>query len=202
MRGGDLKAAREYFEKSLQLRERLARQDPDSAQARRDLSVSYNQLGEVSMQLGDLKAAREYLGKDLKLAEQLARQDPDNAQARRDLWISYTKLGRVSMQLGDLKAAREYFENDLKLAEQLARQDPDNAQAALDLVISFYEQGQVHRAAKQYPEAGAWLRKAVDQLLRLEAQGKLPPAKKMWLTNMEKELNALPLSDSRKLDHP
>ena len=30
----DLKAAREYFEKSLHLREQLARQDPDDAQAR------------------------------------------------------------------------------------------------------------------------------------------------------------------------
>ena len=96
------------------------------------------------------------------------------------------------MQLGDLKAAREYFEKSLKLTEQLAHQDPDSVQAALDLVISFYKLGQVHRAATQYPEAGVWFRKALDQLRRLEAQGKLPPANKEWLTTVEKELNALP----------
>ena len=79
------------------------------------------------------------------------------------------------MQLGDLKAAREYFEKCLKLREQLAHQDPDNAQAAMDLGVSFYILGQVHRAATQYPEAVTWLRKAMDQLRRLEAQGKLPP---------------------------
>ena len=43
-----------------------------------------------------------------------------------------------------------------------------------------------------YPEAEVWFRKALDQLRRLEAQGKLPPAKKEWLTTVEKELNALP----------
>ena len=80
------------------------------------------------------------------------------------------------MELGDLKAAREYFEKSLKLREQLAHQDPDNVQAALDLGVSFYILGQVHRAATQYPEAEAWFRKALDQLRRLEAQGKLPPA--------------------------
>ena len=61
----------------------------------------------------------------------------------------------------------------LQLREKLAQQDPDNAQAALDLGISFCKLGQVHRAATQYPEAEAWLRKALDQLRRLEAQGKL-----------------------------
>jgi tetratricopeptide (TPR) repeat protein len=189
---GDLKGAREYFEKSLRLRQQLARQNPDDVQAQEDLSVSYDKLGKVNLQLGDLQAAREYFEKSLQLREQLARQDPDNAQARRDLSVSYNQLGEVSMELGDLKAAREYFEKSLQLREQLAHQDPDNVQAALDLGVSFYILGQVHRAATQYFEAQAWFRKALGLLRRLETQGKLPPAKKEWLTTVEKELNALP----------
>jgi tetratricopeptide (TPR) repeat protein len=192
MRLGDLQTAKEYFEKALQLAEKLARQDQDNAQLRRDLSVSYDRMGEVSMQLGDPKAAREYFEKLLQLAEQLAHQDPDNAQVRQDLSISYNKVGNVNMQLGDLKAAREYFEKSLNLTEQLAHQDPDSVQAALDLVICFYKLGQVHQAATQYPEAGVWFRKALDQLRRLKAQGKLPPANTEWLATVEKELNALP----------
>jgi eukaryotic-like serine/threonine-protein kinase len=189
---GDLMAAKEYFEKSLQLREELTHQDPDNVQARRDLSISYDKLGEVSMQLDDLKAAEEYGEKSLRLREQLVHQDPDNVQARRDLAVSYNKLGQVSMQLGDLKAAKEYGEKSLQLREQLARQDPDSAQVALDLVVSFFQLGQVNQAATQYHEARVWLRKALDQLHRLEAQNKLPPAKKEWLASVEKELNALP----------
>jgi eukaryotic-like serine/threonine-protein kinase len=192
MRLGDLTAARAYFDKGLQLAEQLARQDPDNVQARSDLSFCYNWLGDVNMRGGNLQAARAYFEKALQLRERLARQDPDNAQARSDLSVSYTYLGDVHLQLGELKAAREYLEKSLQLQEQLTRQDPDNAQAALDLGISSCKLGQVHRAAKQYPEAEVWFRKGLEQLHRLEAQGKLPPAKKEMLTTVEKELNALP----------
>jgi len=72
LKGGDLKAAREYFAQSLNLREQLAHQDPGSAQARRDLAVSYSCLGNVSLQVGDLKASREYFAQALNLTEQLA----------------------------------------------------------------------------------------------------------------------------------
>ena len=86
--------------------------------ARRDLAVSYDSLGNVSLQSGDLKAAREYFKKYLNLSEQLAQQDPDSTQARRDLSVSYDRLGDVSLQLGDSKGAREYFEKSLSLREQ------------------------------------------------------------------------------------
>jgi tetratricopeptide (TPR) repeat protein len=122
----------------------------------------------------------------------LARQDPENAQTRRDLAVSYSCLGNLRLQLGDLKATREYFEKSLNLTEQLARQDPENAQAALELGAGFYKLGQVQRAAKQYPEAEAWFRKAQDQLSRLKAQGKLPPAMEQVLATAKKELSARP----------
>ena len=57
---GDPKAAREYFEKSLQLREQLAQQARRTPRPGGTSRVSYDKLGNVSMQLGDLKAAREY----------------------------------------------------------------------------------------------------------------------------------------------
>jgi tetratricopeptide (TPR) repeat protein len=154
--------------------------------------VAYVKIGDTLLLLGQTAPAQGIYLKCLEIMQAIHHAEPDNAPARRDLSISYDKLGNVSMQLGELKASQEYFEKSLQLREHVARQDPDNAQAALDLVASFSQLGQVYRAAKQYPEAGAWLRKAMDQLRRLEAQGKLSPAKKEWLTIMEKELNALP----------
>ena len=124
--------------------------------ARRDLSVSYDSLGNVSLQLGDLKAAREYFKKYLNLSEQLARQDPDSTQARRDLSVSYDRLGDVSLQLGDSKGAREYFEKSLNLREQLTQQGPDSAQARRDLAVSYERLGNVSlrggdlKAAREY----------------------------------------------------
>lgn len=192
LRGGDLKAAREYFEKYLNLSEQLARQNPENAQTRNDLAASYNCLGNVSLQGGDLKAARNYFEKSLNLIEQLAQQDPGNAQARRDLAVSYNCLGNVSLQGGDLKVAQNYFEKSLNLTEQMARQDPENAQISLELGVSFCKLGQVLRAAKQYPEAEDRFRKGLDQLSRLKARGKLPPAIDKMLTTTKNELSVLP----------
>ena len=146
----------------------------------------------MSLKGGNLKAAREYFGKSLNLTEQLARQDPENAQTRRDLAVSYSSLADVSLQGGDLKAARDYLKKTLNLSEQLARQDPENAQTGLDLGVSFWKLGHVYQAAKQYPEAEAWFRKAIDQLSRLKAQGKLPPAMENLLATAQKELTSPP----------
>jgi tetratricopeptide (TPR) repeat protein/predicted RNA-binding Zn-ribbon protein involved in translation (DUF1610 family) len=126
--------------------------------ARRDLSVSYDSLGTVSLQFGDLKAAREYFKKYLTLSEQLAHQNPENAQARSDLAASYNCLGNVSLQGGDLKAAREYFEKSLNLIEQLAHQSPGSAKARWDLAVSYNCLGNVSlqggdlKAARNYFE--------------------------------------------------
>ena len=79
LEGGNLKATQDYFEKSLTLREQLAHQEPDNAQTRRDLAVSYSGLGNASLK-GVRKAARGYFEKSLHLTEQLAHQDPENAQ--------------------------------------------------------------------------------------------------------------------------
>jgi len=146
----------------------------------------------VSLRGGDLKAARNYFEKSLNLIEQLAQQDPGNAQARRDLAVSYNCLGNVSLQGGDLKVAQNYFEKSLNLTEQMARQDPENAQISLELGVSFCKLGQVLRAAKQYPEAEDRFRKGLDQLSRLKARGKLPPAIDKMLTTTKNELSVLP----------
>ena len=94
----------------------------------------------------------------------------------------------MSLRGGDLKAAQDYFKKTLNLSEQLARQDPENAQTGLELGVSFWKLGHACQAAKQYPEADAWFRKAIDQLSRLKAQGKLPPAMENMLATGKKEL--------------
>ena len=48
LEGSDLKATQDYFQKALTLREQLADQDPENAQARRDLAVSYSGLGNAN----------------------------------------------------------------------------------------------------------------------------------------------------------
>ena len=63
---GDLKAARERFVQSLETRQRLAKANPSSAAAQRDLIVSYAKLGQLT-------GERDWWSKALEIAERLNR---------------------------------------------------------------------------------------------------------------------------------
>ncbi len=145
----------------------LAEADPTSAVKQRDLSVSYNKLGDVSKLAGDLQAARDFFEKGLGISRKLAEDDPDrnNADKQRDLSITFYKLGEVSQEEGNLKAARVYFEDGLRISRKLAKDDPTNAVKKSDLSNSYDRLGVVSKAerdlkaARDYFEKGLRIRR-------------------------------------------
>src|SRR5439155_369112 len=58
LKRGDLAAAVEYRRKSLALRETNLKADPVNAQARRDMSVTLEGIGDVLDRMNDLRGAR------------------------------------------------------------------------------------------------------------------------------------------------
>ncbi|MDX1969194.1 MAG: tetratricopeptide repeat protein, partial [Planctomycetaceae bacterium] len=107
----------------------LSRAAPQDVQAQRDLSISYNKLGDVTRQSGDTQAALAFFQQDLAIAQKLAAADPTDAQAQRDLAVSYERFGQIHIQLGDLAKARDYFEKELVIAEARMQADPASAEA-------------------------------------------------------------------------
>ena len=92
---GDLQGAKARFEASLLVSERLAEQNPGSAEAQRDLSVSMNKLGDVLVLAGDLQGAKARFEASLLVSERLAEQNPGSAEAQRDLWVSLWRLAQM-----------------------------------------------------------------------------------------------------------
>ena len=68
---GQGEQAREAYQKSLAIRERLAQAEPDRADYQRDLSVSYERMGDLYRALGQGEQAREAYQKSLAIAERL-----------------------------------------------------------------------------------------------------------------------------------
>ncbi|MEM1294014.1 MAG: tetratricopeptide repeat protein [Verrucomicrobiota bacterium] len=97
-------------------RRNFSRIHPDNAQYRRDLSVSYEKLGDVKLQLGQTEAALGHYDAALNVAEELVRLDPDNAEYRRDLWVSHWNFAKVYEKLNRKADAAEQFG---KVIEQL-----------------------------------------------------------------------------------
>ena len=90
--------------------------------ARRELSISYNKMGDVELELGYPERAREYYAKDLKLSEALVRET-GTLQAWRDLFISYKKMRDVELALGNEQAAQEYARKAAELRASLPGDD-------------------------------------------------------------------------------
>ncbi len=83
------------FRDGLAIRDALAKSDPGNAGWRRDLSVSYNKIGDVLVAQGDLPAALKSFRDGLAIRDALAKSDPGNAGWRRDLIVSCVKIASV-----------------------------------------------------------------------------------------------------------
>ena len=105
--------------------------------------ISYNRLGDVTLQLDDAAAARKYYEQGREISQRLADADPKDVQAARDLMISCNKLSDVTLQVGDVAAALKYCEQGREISQRLADADPKDAQAERDLVISCNKLGNV-----------------------------------------------------------
>ncbi len=93
------------YRDGLAIRERLAAADPTNAEWQRDLSVSYNKIGDVLVAQGNLDEALARYRDGLAIRERLAAADPGNTEWQRDLSVSFNKIGDVLRAQGKLDEA-------------------------------------------------------------------------------------------------
>ena len=91
--------------RSLRRRDRLAQSDPGNAGWQRDLSVSFENVGDVQVAQGDLARGADPYRDSLAIRDRLAKSDPGNTGWQRDLSVSYDKVGDVQVAQGNLPAA-------------------------------------------------------------------------------------------------
>jgi len=173
-----VESARRLYTRSLEIAQILAKADPENSLGKRDLSSSYERIGDVHVRLGATDKALESYQNSLELREALAKADPNDARAKRDLSISYEKLGDVHLRLRATDKAMESYRKSLELSEALAKADPNNAEAKRDLSVSYDRLGDVHvrlgatdKALESYRK-GLELREALAKADPNDAQAK------------------------------
>ncbi len=142
--------------------EQRVAQEPNRADYLRDLSVSYERMGDLERALGNGEAARRFFEKALEIAERLAAQEPNRADYLRDLSVSYNKMGDLERALGNGEAARRFFEKALEIAERLAAQEPNRADYLRDLSVSYNKMGDLERALGNGEAARRFFEKALE----------------------------------------
>jgi tetratricopeptide (TPR) repeat protein len=103
----------------LAIRKTLAAADPSNADKQRDLSVSYERLGDVLVAEGKLGEARKSFEDALAIRKTLAAADPSNADKQRDLSVSYWKSANIAVAQGRFDEAQTALEDGKRLAERL-----------------------------------------------------------------------------------
>jgi hypothetical protein len=110
---GQSAEALKSFRDGLAIRDRLAQADPGNAGWQRDLSVSYDRVGDVLVAQGNLPEALKSFRDGLAIADRLAQADPGNAGWQRDLIVSCAKLAGIDQTGAPTFLAR---------AQQIAKQ--------------------------------------------------------------------------------
>ena len=110
--------ARQYYEKSLKIREDLMLQI-DTVVARRDLSVAYKRLGDLCQEEGDIIGARQYYEKMVQLSKSWV-QETGTLQSWEDLAHSYIQLALLGSD------REEYLRRAIAIYEKLCQACPGN----------------------------------------------------------------------------
>jgi tetratricopeptide (TPR) repeat protein len=158
-------AARERYEQSLDIVQRLAHTEWSSLQSMGCLSMSYRRLGNLA-ERSDPEEARKWYEQSLKIRKRLAEADPYNLHhAQGALSISYTNLGNLARR-SDPARARNYFEQSLIIDRRLVEMEPDNVVAQDALSRTCVSLGDL--VAPSDPEAALdWYRESLSIRQRL-----------------------------------
>jgi tetratricopeptide (TPR) repeat protein len=192
MKFGDLGKARDAYrdayQYTLEIRERLAGQDASNTEWQRDLSVSYEKIGDVLSAQGDLAGALKAFRASLEIRERLAGQDPSNTGWQRDLSLSLGKIGEVNYTMGILGDALANYQESLAILRRLAMQDPSNSQWRRDLALSLVKIGEVNYTMGILGNALANYQESLAILRRLAMQD---PSNSQWQRDLSLSLGKI-----------
>ena len=158
----DYSAAEVAANAALRIAEKFAKKYPDDPQMQRDLSVSYERLGDIAKARNDYNAAEVYHAKALEISEKLAEKYPEDLDFQRDLSVSYERLGYIAKALKDYNAAEGYYAKALEIGEKLAEKYPDDPRLRHDLSVSYSDLGNIAEARNDYRAAEGYYAKTLE----------------------------------------
>jgi len=147
-------AARQHFERALELRRQLAEQNP--ATYLPDMATTLDNLGNLDRLENKTDEARQSYEEALKIHRQLAQRNLDPYPP--DLAITLNNLGLLEESTVEADLARKHFQEALNIYRQMARQDPDQykpkvAEVLNNLGLADRQQTRMQDARQHYEEA-------------------------------------------------
>ncbi|MBV8098835.1 MAG: protein kinase [Verrucomicrobia bacterium] len=140
---GNLAAALKNYSDSLDIRERLAHQNPLNSDSQRYWALGIANVGDVLDLQGKSSAALERYHMALKILQELVARQSGNVGLRHDLSAMHENIGHVLENRGDLTRALQSYQDCLSIRRELKKQEPDNNERDHDISLILLRVGQV-----------------------------------------------------------
>jgi tetratricopeptide (TPR) repeat protein len=168
---GKMRWALWFSEKSLKVWEELVALEPSRPDFKKNLSSSFNHVGQNYLAMGEGKKAHEFFEKQLKIMEELVTIDPGSADFRRILALSFSNLGQIYQDMGEEKKALEFSEKSLKVMEELVALEPDSTDFRRELSVNAHNVGLIYQDMGEEKKALSFFEKSLkvmEELVALE----------------------------------
>jgi tetratricopeptide (TPR) repeat protein len=103
----------------VELREKIARGEPENLTYRRDLSLAFDDLADALEDDGKLEQSLEAFRKSLAIGRTLVGREPDNRQWAREVAVTLRNIGRVLTTLRKLSDALIAYRESLAIVSRL-----------------------------------------------------------------------------------
>ena len=127
-----LPLALEKYEQALKIRIDFLAKDPTNAQAERDVSGSYSNLGYLYLLAGDFSESLKFYSKALEIDKKLASNDVINTRYIRDVATNYRKIGELLTRQEKHAEAIKNYDQSKTILDKIISKDPTNKQAISD----------------------------------------------------------------------
>lgn len=161
--------------------------EPESREARIELSYAYNSLGTARFERSDLAGAREYFKRSIELKRQAVLSgSKQDAQIRADLADSQSWFGTALLQSGHLEAAERIFSECLTVLAEARSISPDDNVWTYREAVNRRWHAEALLKLRRLPDARAEAMTAVAALRLLHSQD--PSNAQWWINLLQTEL--------------
>jgi WD40 repeat protein len=155
------------------LHQLLVQADPNDVNKQRELSISYERLGDIHLKDGNTEEALQSFRNGMEVRQKLSAANPSDLELQRDYSTSFERLGNLYFGVNRGEEAIKIFQDWLELNQKLSKANPSHPNLQRDLMVSHYKIGAVHFENANYEVAKEKFELGVDVLNQMIAKGQL-----------------------------
>ncbi|MBE9563452.1 MAG: AAA-like domain-containing protein [Proteobacteria bacterium] len=164
---GEVDDALLAYQQSAQIFNRIYQANPQNADLKHHLAISYEKLGDIRQTMGQVDKALEFFELEYNLKKELYDSNLKSESLKNGLAISYEKLGGIYQSLGNIDQALKFFKLEVQLQEELYDSNPESESLKYGLAISYSKIGEIDEAKEKLDNAIKNYEKSKNLLLEL-----------------------------------